>query len=116
MRIYPRKNARWTAREVKQLGNPSRSPLIDPGYLHAFLPSPYGYEQIIRFRHGSVIDHVTPDQIGKVLVPMPPESKQKEIDDRVRLAYKKRAAALKLEDEAHEILLRALKGKSTEES
>jgi hypothetical protein len=34
----------------------------------------------------------------------------------VRLAYEKRAEALKLEDEAQEILLNALKGKATKES
>ena len=89
---------------------------IDPGYLHAFLSSPYGYEQIMRFRYGSVIDHVTPDQMKKVLVPIPSPAQQKEIGDKVRLAYEKRAEALRLEDEAQEILMRGIKGHNIPES
>jgi type I restriction enzyme S subunit len=86
---------------------------VDPGYLYAFLSSPYGYQQILRFRHGSVIDHVTPEQIQKMIVPIPAKSIQLEIGDNIRLAYEKRAEALKLEDQAQEILFREIKGKST---
>lgn len=86
---------------------------VDSGYLYAFLSSPYGYEQILRFRHGSVIDQVTPEQIEKLLVPLPAKSIQSEIGDIVRLAYEKRAEALKLEDEAQKLLLREITGKST---
>ncbi len=44
---------------------------IDPGYLYAFLSTEYGYEQILRYRHGSVIDEVTDKQIEQVLIPLP---------------------------------------------
>lgn len=81
---------------------------IDPGYLYAFLSSPYGKEQVLRYRHGSVIDHITPEQVEKVLIPLPPETKQKEIGDLVRAAYEKRAEAIRLEDEAQKILMDAL--------
>ena len=86
---------------------------VDPGYLYAFLSSNYGYEQILRFRHGSVIDHVTPDQVRKVIVPLPPKPVQEKIGDKVRLAYEKRAEALKNEGRAHEILIREIKGQNT---
>jgi type I restriction enzyme, S subunit len=88
---------------------------VDPGYLYAFLASPYGYEQIIRFRHGSVIDEITDQQLSKVNVPLPAPQKQKQIGDKVRLAYEKRAEALKLEDQAQEILLREIKGQPFKE-
>jgi type I restriction enzyme S subunit len=77
---------------------------IDPGYLYAFLSSRYGYEQILRYRHGSVIDEVTDKQIEHVLVPSPPRKDQEAIGDMVRGAYDKRAEALRLEDEAQTIL------------
>lgn len=88
---------------------------VDPGYLYAFLSSPYGYEQVLRFRHGSVVDHVTPEQLEKVLVPVPNLPQQKDIGDKVRAAFTKRAEALKLEDQAQEILLREIKGKTTKD-
>jgi type I restriction enzyme, S subunit len=81
---------------------------VDPGYLYAFLASDYGYHQILRFRHGSVIDHITDHQLKSVIVPLPSSAKQKEIGDSVRYAYQKRAEALRLEDEAQEILMRAI--------
>ena len=85
---------------------------IDAGYLLAFLSSPYGYEQVMRYRNGSVIDYITPEQVAKFIVPVPTSSEQKKIGDMVRLAYERRAEALKLEDRAQEILLREIKGKA----
>jgi type I restriction enzyme S subunit len=81
---------------------------IDPGYLYAFLSSDYGYLQIIRYRHGSVIDEITDKQIKKVLIPMPSLNEQEYIGDLVRSAYDKRAEAIRLEDEAQVILMDAL--------
>lgn len=82
--------------------------VIDPGYLYAFLSSPYGKQQVLRFRHGSVIDEVTDRQIKKVLIPLPSETDQKTIGDLVRSAYEKRAEAIRLIDEAQQILMVAL--------
>jgi len=84
---------------------------IDPGYLYAFLATEYGYEQILRHRHGSVIDEITDSQLGQVLVPIPTEKEQKRIGDKVRAAFEKRADAIRLEDEAQQILMNALTGK-----
>jgi type I restriction enzyme S subunit len=81
---------------------------IDPGYLYAFLSSPYGKQQVLRFTHGSVIDEVSDKQIKKVLIPLPSEIEQKKIGDLVRAAYEKRAEAIRLEDEAQKILMDAL--------
>jgi len=81
---------------------------VDAGYLYAFLSSPYGYEQMVRFRHGSVIDEITDAQLKKVAVPLPERGKQRQIGDKVRLAYEKRSEALRLEDKAQEILMQAI--------
>ena len=88
---------------------------VDPGYLYAFLTSPYGYEQILRFRHGSVIDEITDEQMKKVIVPLPRRNEQEEVGDKVRVAYEKRAEALRFEDEAQEVLMGELKGAATVE-
>jgi type I restriction enzyme, S subunit len=81
---------------------------IDPGYLCAFLSSRYGYKQILRYRHGSVIDEITDTQIKQVLVPRPSRKDQATIGDKVREAYEKRAEAIRLEDEAQAILMKEL--------
>jgi type I restriction enzyme S subunit len=79
--------------------------VIDPGYLYAFLSSRYGYLQILRYRHGSVIDEVTDKQMEQVLTPCPSRKYQEKIGDMVREAYDKRAEAIRLEDEAQAILM-----------
>jgi len=78
------------------------------GYLYAFLSTEYGYQQAIKFKHGAVIDHLTPEQIEQILIPLPSEKQQKEIGDLVRQAYELRAKAISLEDEAQELLAQAL--------
>jgi type I restriction enzyme S subunit len=81
---------------------------LDSGYLYAFLSTEYGYQQAIKFKHGAVIDHLTPEQIEQILIPIPTKEQQKEIGDLVRKAYELRAEAIKLEDEAQELLTQAL--------
>ncbi len=81
---------------------------VDPGYLYAFLSSQYGKLQVLRYSHGSVIDEITDKQIKKVLIPLSSEDEQKHIGELVRSAYEKRAEAIRLEDEAQEILMEAL--------
>jgi len=84
---------------------------VDSGYLYAFLSSEYGYHLILRYKFGAVIDHLTPNDIGFVLVPIC--RNQKEIGDLVRQAYDLRAEAIRLEDEAQEILTKALNGRES---
>lgn len=81
---------------------------IDGGYLYAFLSCEYGKQQVLRYRHGSVIDHVTPEQVQRVLIPVPSRKHQTVIGDNVRMAYEKRAEAIRLEDEAQAILMKEL--------
>ncbi len=82
--------------------------IIDSGYLYAFLSSDYGYHQLLRYKHGAVIDVITEDQISQSVIPLPSDKQQKEIGDLVRKAYELRAKAIKLEDEAQELLTQAL--------
>jgi type I restriction enzyme S subunit len=84
---------------------------MDSGYLYAFLSCDYGYHQILRHKHGAVIDHITPEHIEKIIIPIPEENRIIEIGDLVRQAYDLRAEAIHLEDEAQDILTVALTGK-----
>lgn len=82
--------------------------VIDSGYLYAFLSSDYGYHQLLRYKHGAVIDEITEEQISQSVIPLPSNKQQKEIGDLVRQAYELRAEAIQLEDEAQELLTQAL--------
>ena len=62
----------------------------------------------MRYKHGAVIDHLTPEQVEEIFFPILPDKQQKEIGDLVRKAYDLRAEAIRLEDEAQEILTQAL--------
>jgi len=84
------------------------SDFVDEGYLYAFLSSDYGYYQLLRYKHGSVIDEITEDQISQSIIPLPSDKQQKEIGDLVRQAYDLRAEAIRLEDEAQALLTQAL--------
>jgi type I restriction enzyme S subunit len=81
---------------------------IDSGYLYAFLSSDYGFHQLLRYKHGAVIDEITEDQISQSLIPLPSKKQQKEIGDLVRQAYELRAEAIRQEDEAQELLTQVL--------
>jgi len=78
---------------------------VDGGYLNAWLASEYGKVLIERCRYGSVVDRVSPQHIGSVLIPLALSEEQRAIGDLVRVAYEKRAEAIRLEDEAQEILM-----------
>lgn len=82
--------------------------IVDSGYLYAFLSSDYGYHQLLRYKHGAVIDEITEDQISQSLIPLPSKKQQKEIGDLVRHAYELRAEAIRLEDEALELITQTL--------
>ena len=82
--------------------------LIDSGYLLAFLSSEYGYELITRYRWGALIDEIDDEDMSKLIIPLPNSKDQKEIGDLVRQAYELRAEAIRLENEAQEILTEVL--------
>jgi type I restriction enzyme S subunit len=81
---------------------------IDPGYLYAYLNCEYGYCGITQLRHGALIDEIDPSDLGKILVPTPSGPQQNEIGNLVRKAFELRAEAIKLEDEAQELLTQVL--------
>ena len=81
---------------------------VDGGYLNAWLASEYGRVLIERCKYGSVVDRISPSQTASILIPLPSHVQQKDIGDKVRLAYEQRTEALRFEDEAQEALMREL--------
>lgn len=71
-----------------------------PGYLYAFLASPYGQAQIKREIYGGVIDHLEVEHLARITIPKPPLEIQETIGKRVLQAFSLRDQANALEEEA----------------
>ena len=75
------------------------------GYLCAWLSSEYGRELIHRFAYGAVVRHLEKEHISQVNVPLlGDENAQREINDTVLEANRKRTEAYNLEQEALKVL------------
>ena len=75
------------------------------GYLYAWLSSDYARELIHRFAYGAVVKHLEKKHILQVSVPLlHDENRQREINDTVLEANRKRTEAYHLEQEALRVL------------
>ncbi len=69
-----------------------------PGYLAAFLMSPYGQHQLTAKIYGGVVDELTEDDTRAVWIPNPPMEIQQEIGERVIQAFEKKDEASAIEE------------------
>ncbi|MYK17659.1 restriction endonuclease subunit S [Candidatus Poribacteria bacterium] len=75
------------------------------GYLYAWLSSDYAYPLITRYVHGAVIDEINDWQVSEIAVPLlRDENVQRQINDTVLEANRKRMEAYNLEQEALRVL------------
>lgn len=56
---------------------------IRKGYLHAYLTSKYGFGLLTQSGYGGVVKHIEPHHIKDLQIPILPEPKQTEINDRI---------------------------------
>lgn len=73
---------------------------IQSGYLYSFLSSKYGYMLMTQGTFGAVIQHVEPDYLSGLPIPILPESKQEEIHNLIVESSNLRVEANKLLKEA----------------
>ena len=73
---------------------------IQSGYLYSFLSSRYGYSLMTQGTFGAVIQHIEPDYLSELPIPILPESKQQEIHNLIVEASNLRVEANKLLREA----------------
>ena len=93
----------WTANQHIIRIKPSSEEIA--GYLYAWLSSDYAYPLIARYTYGAVVDEIDNKHVSEILVPLPHDKNiQKEINDKVLEANKKRTQAYKLEQEALTVL------------
>ena len=65
----------------------SRVPEYNPGYIAAFLMTPYGQHQVQSKIYGAVVDELTSEDLAAVLIPDAPKELQDAIGDRVLQAF-----------------------------
>jgi type I restriction enzyme S subunit len=71
-----------------------------PGYIAAFLMTPYGQHQLKAKIYGGVIDEITEEDTGDIWIPNAPEKIQTQIGELVKSAFEKKAEASKIEEAA----------------
>ncbi|OPY84796.1 MAG: Type I restriction modification DNA specificity domain protein [Syntrophorhabdus sp. PtaU1.Bin153] len=81
----------------------SRSPEI-AGYVTAFLRSCYGRPQLKQATYGSVVQHIEPEHLTRVLIPEIDSVKGKSIGKAVLRAYELRDEANRMLEEADQLL------------
>ena len=75
------------------------------GYLYAWLSSNYAYPLILRHTYGAVVDEINDEQVSEIVVPLlRDENVQREINDTVLEANRKRTEAYNLEQEVLRVL------------
>ncbi|MBN1873729.1 MAG: hypothetical protein JXA33_05830 [Anaerolineae bacterium] len=71
-----------------------------PGYITAFLSSPYGQNQLTAKIYGAVVDELTAEDTESMWIPQAPLNLQRAIGEKVVLAYEKKDEATMLEETA----------------
>lgn len=86
-----------------------------PGYIMAFLATPYGQHQLKSKIYGAVVDELTEEDTEAVWIPNAPYDAQREIGEKVVEAYEKKELANQIEAKAIRQLEEILEGKEMSE-
>ena len=85
---------------------------IPPGYLYAFMASPYAQLQIDALIYGSVIQGVYEKDLSTILIALPDRGVMQSIGKAVEDAFENRYQANRLEDQAQALLVETLTAQS----
>lgn len=107
--LVPKALEGWAASEhcLRIVANPER---LHPGYLVAFLMTPYGQHQLASKIYGGVVDELTEADVAAVWLPDAPLDIQLRIGALVKEAFEKKEEANKIESQAVEQLEQWLNG------
>ena len=79
------------------------------GYVYQFLLSPMGQNQLKANIYGAIVDHLEPDGVKRVIVPLPQDREVIEaVGNKVIEAVRLQEAASDLDSESRQLLLRVL--------
>lgn len=81
----------WSSQDILKVV-PDESKIL-PGYLYTFLASRYGVPMVVGGTYGAIIQHIEPEHISKLPVPIPPDSIQRRVNALMDQAARLRADA-----------------------
>ena len=81
-----------------------KEPEYNPGYIAAFLMTPYGQHQVQSKIYGAVVDELTSEDVAEVVIPDAPKELQDEIGRRVLQAFELKDQATAVERWAISVL------------
>lgn len=87
----------------------------DAGYVYAFLKSKIGQLFLTRNNYGAVIQHIDPEHLTKIPIPVAPKALRNRIHELIDQSYSLRDESNRLLDEATKILTESLKLPAMEE-
>lgn len=70
--------------------------ILRKGYIYAYLSSRYGHSLLTQGTFGAVIQHIEPDFVGGIPIPVMPNNFQTQVDSRIQQASKLREEAADL--------------------
>ncbi|MFA5180902.1 MAG: hypothetical protein WC405_06240 [Syntrophales bacterium] len=79
------------------------------GFVTAFLRSRYGRLQLVQATYGSVVQHIEPEHLERILIPDLPSIQRIDIGRAIIKAYELRDSANRLLDEANSLLHKCLR-------
>ena len=89
--VRPEMSGAWSSQHaIKIVPDPD---LVRPGYLYAFLRGAYGRPMLTGGTYGAIVQHVEPQHIARIPVPLAPDDVQEEAHRLVREAAAMRTAA-----------------------
>ena len=89
--VRPEMSGAWSSQHaIKIVPDPG---LVRPGYLYAFLSGAYGRPMLTGGTYGAIVQHVEPQHIARVPVPLAPDDVQEEAHRLVTEAAAMRTAA-----------------------
>lgn len=97
--LVPSTMKNWAASE-HMIRIVAQKDISHPGYVAAFLSTPYGQHQLKSKIYGAVVDELTEADTEAVWIPNAPYEIQKQIGDKVVEAYEKKEQANQIETEA----------------
>lgn len=112
--LVPKQATEWAASE-HMIRIVAEKDVGHPGYIMAFLATPYGQHQLKAKIYGAVVDELTEADTEAVWMPKAPYEVQEKIGSKVVEAYEKKELANQIEAKAIRELERILEGKGMEE-
>ena len=89
--VRPEMSGMWATEDaIKIVPDPS---LVKPGYLYAFLSGRFGQPLLAGGTYGAIVQHIEPQHVARVPVPLAPEDVQAEVHGLVTEAAAMRTAA-----------------------